>query len=77
MVKLHLLFIYFTCKLQEKKRGGTYDQSDEQVLYMNNERLSVPEILFNPMDVGMNITFTLIPIRTYMSLLTSFINLQE
>ncbi len=30
-----------------------YDQSDEQVLYMNNERLSVPEILFNPMDVGM------------------------
>jgi len=31
-----------------------YDQSDEQALYMNNERLSVPEILFNPMDVGMN-----------------------
>ncbi|CAB4415874.1 unnamed protein product [Rhizophagus irregularis] len=40
--------------IREKKRGGTYDQSDEQVLYMNNERLSVPEILFNPMDVGMN-----------------------
>ncbi|RIA82976.1 actin family [Glomus cerebriforme] len=37
-----------------RKRGGMYDQSDEQVLYMNNERLSVPEILFNPMDVGMN-----------------------
>ncbi|CAG8514886.1 9116_t:CDS:10 [Funneliformis caledonium] len=40
--------------IREKKRGGVYDQSDEQVLYMNNERLSVPEILFNPMDVGMN-----------------------
>ncbi|KAK3847701.1 MAG: actin family [Linnemannia gamsii] len=27
---------------------------DEQVLTMNNERFTVPEILFNPSDIGMN-----------------------
>ncbi|CAG8505580.1 11341_t:CDS:2 [Acaulospora colombiana] len=40
--------------IREKKGGGMYDQSDEQVLYMNNERFAVPEILFNPSDIGMN-----------------------
>ncbi|CAG8712241.1 4372_t:CDS:10 [Racocetra persica] len=41
--------------IREKKRGvESYDQSDEQVLYMNNERFTVPEILFNPSDIGMN-----------------------
>ncbi|CAG8656525.1 17479_t:CDS:10, partial [Acaulospora morrowiae] len=41
--------------IREKKSGGEmYDQSDEQVLYMNNERFTVPEILFNPSDIGMN-----------------------
>ncbi|CAG8792863.1 11632_t:CDS:10, partial [Dentiscutata erythropus] len=41
--------------IREKKRGAEiYDQSDEQVLYMNNERFTVPEILFNPSDIGMN-----------------------
>lgn len=27
---------------------------DEQVLTMNNERFTVPEILFNPSDIGMD-----------------------
>ncbi|RIB07902.1 actin-like protein ARP6 [Gigaspora rosea] len=41
--------------IREKKRGAEiYDQSDEQVLYMNNECFTVPEILFNPSDIGMN-----------------------
>ncbi|RHZ87784.1 hypothetical protein Glove_30g18 [Diversispora epigaea] len=40
--------------IREKKcREESYDQSDEQVLYMNNERFTVPEILFNPSDIGM------------------------
>ncbi|KAF0357469.1 actin-like protein arp6 [Gigaspora margarita] len=41
--------------IREKKCvAEIYDQSDEQVLYMNNERFTVPEILFNPTDIGMN-----------------------
>ncbi|CAG8441060.1 6959_t:CDS:10 [Diversispora eburnea] len=40
--------------IREKKcKEESYDQSDEQVLYMNNERFTVPEILFNPSDIGM------------------------
>ena len=27
---------------------------DEQILVMNNERFTVPEILFNPSDIGMD-----------------------
>ncbi|KAF9583993.1 Actin- protein 6 [Lunasporangiospora selenospora] len=33
------------------KRAHSY--SDEQILTMNNERFTVPEILFNPSDIGM------------------------
>ncbi|CAG8443738.1 3405_t:CDS:10 [Scutellospora calospora] len=41
--------------IREKRSASEmYDQSDEQVLYMNNERFTVPEILFNPSDIGMN-----------------------
>lgn len=29
-------------------------EEDEQVLTMNNERFTVPEILFNPSDIGMD-----------------------
>ncbi|CAJ0851040.1 18175_t:CDS:2 [Entrophospora sp. SA101] len=39
---------------ERKASGRRNNYSDEQVLYMNNERFTVPEILFNPSDIGMD-----------------------
>lgn len=35
--------------LTSRKADGT-----DQILTMNNERFMIPEILFNPSDIGMN-----------------------
>lgn len=38
----------------EKKDSKAERRLSEQVLYLNNERFTVPEVLFHPLDIGMN-----------------------
>jgi len=39
---------------EEDKVARTKENQDIQVLTMNNERISVPEVMFNPSDIGLN-----------------------
>ncbi|OAD72074.1 hypothetical protein PHYBLDRAFT_134449 [Phycomyces blakesleeanus NRRL 1555(-)] len=39
---------------KQKQSDQTLDRSVDQILPMNNERFMIPEILFNPSDIGMN-----------------------
>ncbi len=34
------------------EQEGTGGLAEDQILYMNNERFTVPEVLFNPSDIG-------------------------
>lgn len=41
--------------------AGSKPLADEPVLYMSNERFTVPEVLFHPSDVGTYLNILLIP----------------
>lgn len=51
---MYVLPDYATTKLGYVKKSNEAVTADEQILVLNNERITVPELLFHPSDIGMN-----------------------
>ena len=45
---------YIIPRAEDGSLQGRKADNTEQILTMNNERFMIPEILFNPSDIGMN-----------------------
>lgn len=54
IIREYILPDFTTIKKGRICEEGSVPASDEQVLRLNNERFSIPEILFNPSDIGIN-----------------------